>query len=512
MKKWMLVAALSAGLNAFGANWTNYGGGAPLLEDPDNWNAAMGETVAATFAPPSGTIQTVTTVAGFSNGTFTATVPSSALTFDIPTGQTYSVLDFNLSSSPHGVVIVQGGGTFAIRNVTRFGNSGIFNTLVITNGASFLAHGGDFNIALGSNLASNLFLVSNARCAHTSGTFYVGRNGRDNKVIINDNAVFIGVGTTLGQADSASNNLVRIDSATLTNGSSRVGQYGSNNRIEVTNGGEWYMNGGTVYMGENPGANQNVVEVTDGGTCNVADLRIGCNMNSQANAVIVKGTDASITVRATRTAVGYNGHSNSLKISEGASFSTPVLNIGHDAGASNNIMQVESGGTLTVGTTLTVGNNATASNNTMRVENATVDIGGALTVNHAGTLTLAGTNPVVRVKAASNNGMTVSNGSALRFEFGAAAPQSPLIDVTTRPLSVTDPGPLTIDAHDLGLAGGGKNICLIQVGMDSGAALTDLENSFDATASTGRITLWVEDDLRLLCNVAGEGGTVILVK
>lgn len=530
----------------------------------------MDETAVATFTPPNGTTVTVTTVTGFTNADFTVTAPLSSLTFDIPSGLTYSVSNYLSEAATWSSITFQGGGTLLARGSSHHGGpsgrAGINNTLVITNGTVFLATGG-LEVGRHSNSRSNLFLVSNAQC-EVGTSFYIGRDGRYNQAIINDNAALVcGTGIWVGSGSSSSGNSLLIDHATVTSlATSHIGNSGENNCAEVTNNGEWTITNGVLHVGQN--ASRNEVKVTGGGKLNLVDLRLGANATGHENAVIAEGVNSSVAVRGfpgtNNLWVGQSGRSNSLQILDGASFTSTInvllannassssntfllsnasgemhrefqigrqgcynevlisngasllvsnlVSVGNNTGASNNTLRVESGGTLTAKAALIIGNNASASNNAMRVENGTVDIGGALTVSRAGTLTLAGTNPVVIVRQASGVGMTINDGSALRFEFDTVAPTGPLIDVATGSLSVTNPGAMVIDAEKLARAGGGKDICLLQVGTASGPALTALKNSFDAVASTGRITLRVEDDLRLVCDVAGEGGTLILVK
>jgi len=622
MKNLMIIITLSAGLHAVGANWINYNGLPPLLlEDPDNWGAAMSAAEPATFNPPGGTTLAVTTVTGFTNADLTVTAPLSALTFDIPPGRTYSVSNYTQNSSNAGAwstVTFQGGGDIVMGSRLYLASTGghNYNSLIVTNGTTLRQPSTpELHMAYNSNNVSNLFLVSNARCE--IGAFIPTRSGCYNQAIINDHAVLICGAITIGNASSGSNNVLLIDNASVTNsGSSRVGNPigADNNCVEVTNGGEWYFGGQTLYIGDKSCANE--VRAKNGGKLNLIDIRLGSSTGADRNAIIIEGTDSSFIYRSgSALRVGDGGSTNSLRVLDGASITIGALftlanqaassantlllsnaqgeigdirigssghnnkviinngatllasgrvDVGYESSASNNVLLVDNasmttsnrlmvgrtnfgnlteitrggtfyahqqvyvggdqvnarenelkvthGGKLTANSSLTIGTSAGCSNNTMRVENGTVDIGTTLAINHAGLLTLAGTNPVVTVKASSGTAMTINNSATLRFEFDTVAPTNVLINVTTRSLSVTNPGAMVIDAQKLAFAGGGKNICLVQVGTASGPALTALKDSFDAIASTGRITLRVEDNLRLVCDVAGEGGTLILVK
>jgi len=382
---------------------------------------------------------------------------------------TRALVSVGQNANAHGneLKVTEGGTLTANAALTIGNNTGCSNNTMRVESDGTLTTVGMLTVGNNATASGNSFLLSNAQ-AKVQNSIRVGGAGRDNNAVICDGADFlVASDVVVGYDGSASNNVLIIDNASVTCSNRFMVGRNSNvgNRAEITRGGSCYVHSYLCVGGDQSLAYGNELKVTDNG---------------------------QLTVNTT-------------------------MSVGRSAGCSNNVLRVESGGTLTVGSTLTVGDNSSASsigsNNTMRVENGTVNIGGALVVNHVSSLTLAGTNPVVKVKVASNTaGLTINNGAALRFEFDTVAPTGPLIDVTTRNLAVTNPGAMTIDAEKLARAGGGKDICLIQLGMASSAALISLTNSFNAAASTGRITFRIEDDKRLLCNVAGEGGTLIMVK
>jgi len=341
------------------------------------------------------------------------------------------------------------------------------NTLIITNGAS-----GTFaNLGIGQAAgtppltfgSSNTVVVSGAgsACWVTNTVLYMGgTQGTDNRLIVSDHAHLRSIQITIGSgASTRRNGLLVSDGATITN---------------------------TSY-----------IQVAGGGAENWMQVLSGAKVRAQAG-----------------VSFGNGGRNWTVVSGAGSELWCTPLHIGQNYGESNRL-EITDGGKVYGATVMNIGN-STSSNNTVIVDNGILEAG-TLTIYNGSTLRISGTNSSVTVATL----LSMQAGTTLAFEFGRKAPtaDTPIINVTvTNGLSITAGAKLRIDADQLAMAGGAKDIVLVQA-VQSVATATNLGNLMANLSGTDGVTARIYATTvgnvpvqQLLCTIPNRGGTVIFVR
>jgi T5SS/PEP-CTERM-associated repeat protein len=356
-----------------------------------------------------------------------------------------------LASSGNNTAIVTGTNSVWNNNFNLFvGQVGSGNLLVISN--SGVVFCGTANIGFSASSSNNAAVVTGPgslwHC--NNNILFVGNSGSFNTLLItNGGAVVAGLDTYLGSGSSSSNNLMRVDNGTfiVTNGSGsgtldvRRGNIlfngGSINaqRLLLDTGpsGTFTFNGGTLITGR--------------GTINNAqDFAVGVNAgfapatwNVQSNTTLANGLDLGSNA-ANATLLLTNGAT--LSVGNATSFALISSRLGVNAGSTNHLAVVSglgslwtnsggiwlgdagagnrvviSNGATVAAAVLIVGRTVSSSNNVLTVSNGTV------TVNNPG---LTGTLDVRRGSVLLQNGtittdhLLLTNGasSVLTFNGG----------------------------------------------------------------------------------------------
>ncbi len=299
-------------------------------------------------------------------------------------GGTYSSSSSNLLTISNGGVLIDSNG--------EIGNGGNFNTVVVT----------------GSNS-----LWSN------TGTLTIGDNGGiSNSLIVNSNGALSASSIVLGGSNSSFNTLAISGSGNLTNLTSlTIGGGGYNNTLTVTNALALAPPGSSISVGTGSGTSNSLVvtgpgatvsggsglqlTVGNGGNANSLVISNGASVTGttgyvgfggysinpigSSNTAIVtgsNGTSSSWTLSG-QLEVGYEGFSNSLIISNGATVSANGIMIGQgDANSSanannNSILVTGSNSVLTASgsSTITIGTNV-ANTNSLVISNGGKVFGG----------------------------------------------------------------------------------------------------------------------------------------
>ncbi|MCX6910014.1 MAG: PEP-CTERM sorting domain-containing protein [Verrucomicrobia bacterium] len=160
----------------------------------------------------------------------------------------------------------------------KIGGDGSFNSLVIANTGMVMNSMSFIGYNAGASNNSALVSGTNSVWNNTNG-FAVGYGGAFNSLVITNGGALLnsttgGVGIIPGANYNTA--LISGSGSVWSNGSGfAMGLYGVGNRLTINNGGLLVTSDGV--MGENSGANSNVVVVTDSGSVwsNRGDLSIG---------------------------------------------------------------------------------------------------------------------------------------------------------------------------------------------------------------------------------------------
>ena len=399
-----------------------------------------------------------------------------------------SYIGLATNSSNNSVVVTGSGSSWSSAGVFDIGRVGSGNRLTLSDDGDVTASNTAIGRAGGSS--SNSMLVTGAGSTWTDGaSFYVGAEGNGNSLVVSNGGVVTSVEGHIGFWATASNNTVTVTGAdsvwTSSNGfyvgssgsrntmtisdrgrvSSDFGVIGffadsSNNSVQVTgthsNGDRsTWTNSGNLLVGNDGSSNR--LTISNGGLVVNLSGFVGVGAGSSNNTVLVTGPGSTWTNNT--LTVGFNGHSNSLVISNGGEVANGVGGIGWELASSNNSVLVtgpgstwrnsdllfiglngdgnslviSNGGSVT-NTIGYVGFSANSSNSSVLVtgSGSTWTNSGALIVGAEGTnssLTVAegGTIAAASIVIAASNG---SSGTFNIGRFGANGPASTIIAPT----------------------------------------------------------------------------------
>lgn len=238
------------------------------------------------------------------------------------------------SSASNNQVIVTGPNSMWTNDLYCFvGDSGSFNTLLITSGGMVVAGRGGGAIGVGFNTDANNNQVTvngfNSLWNIRQG-LVVGGRGSFNMLLITNG------GTVVTGTDPSNN------------GDGIGGQSGANsNQVIVTGSGSLWTNGGGLYVGDQ--GSYNTLIITNGGRLANDSMyslsQIGWSPTANNNQVTVTGTNSVWDCGELH--VGYDGSSSTLLITNSGVVDARYVYLGSGPNSINNLLSVGNG-TLTV--------------------------------------------------------------------------------------------------------------------------------------------------------------------
>ncbi len=304
------------------------------------------------------------------------------------------------------------------------GNSGVSNSLMISNGGR-MVNGGVAYVGYNSSSSNNSVLVRDSGSTWSNGSLYVGYNGFDNSLVVSNGAQVLNgaeawVGAGVISRIGSNSVVVTGNSSVWSNGLDlSVGDPGSCNRVVVRNGGLLINNNGYVGAYAATSSNNSLV-VSDTGSVwtNLGDVRIGD-----------QGVGNSLTVSNGGNVfsgfgyVGYTGGTNGVVVTGSGSLWTNRndLTIGN-SGAGNSVAILNSG--VVCNSIGYIGNNGTIGNNAVLVSDpvsawhivnglyvGNVSAGNSLVISNGGRVVTGYTDSYLGSNASSSNNSAIVTGT-----------------------------------------------------------------------------------------------------
>lgn len=314
------------------------------------------------------------------------------------------------NSSANNSVVITGGGSKISGGGYYIGYGAPYNSLTISNGGQAVNLG--FCYIGGNNSSNNSLVVTGTNSLFSpSGVIVVGWNGRGaNNFTIDNGATVNDTGGTIGNIAAAVNNMALVKgpgSVWNNNGGLAIGANSGGNQLTITNGA--LVNDTVGYIGNAGTATNNLVTVAGGGAVwsNSGSLYIGSGTSYNNNTLII-GHDAMVL---DASAYVGQGSSNTVAlIGSGSVWSNSgSLSIGN--GGERNLLTINAGAKV-YDVDGTVGSGT--SNN-----NAVVNGAGALWQN-SGSLTIgvmgSGQNLLV-----TNGGTVYSASGAIGSDYASTS-------------------------------------------------------------------------------------------
>ena len=244
------------------------------------------------------------------------------------------------------------------------GDKGSYNTLDIgADPSAGITNAMDLTIGKSAGSTGNQLLIESGNILNYSSNIYVGGAGNGNGMTVSKGGYISSLLTVVGQYAGADGNTASITGAgslwltDASNGVFVIGDYGNNNRVQVTDGGRLSIiealppivptELGKLYIGGRNGGSGNQLYVANGG--------------------IVEHTGTAY--------IGYRGSNNLLTLDAGGTLSSTSAILGYDAAASGNVADIEFDGVWNIDAeygTLVVG--LSGSNNLVNVNEGVIDM------------------------------------------------------------------------------------------------------------------------------------------
>ncbi len=220
------------------------------------------------------------------------------------------------ADSTNNAVTVSGTGSLWQNNDTLYiGNQGSFNAVQIFDGGSAVVTGTTIDAVIGYSGTSryNQLIVSGTGSSFQTGaTLYVGKAGVGNYLEVSDGATVTNKNGRLGADLGSDNNYVSVSgtgSLWQNNGTLRVGDKGSDNTIDIYNGGRGDLAGNTF---------------------------IGYAASSSYNSVRVSGSASYLQTGA--LTVGMNGVNSRVTVDDGATLESTSIFLASGTGSSGELV------------------------------------------------------------------------------------------------------------------------------------------------------------------------------
>jgi autotransporter-associated beta strand protein/T5SS/PEP-CTERM-associated repeat protein len=320
-------------------------------------------------------------------------------------------------SVSNSVVVTGSGSTLNYNRIIQVGNSGSYNTFVVSDGGFVNNSNSSFNVGNGSSTgpvisSNNQLVIDGGVWANTnmSADSSVGNYGVGNSLIITNGGVMNLASATAGNdflvgfQVMASNNTMRVSgvgSLFQFNQKIFVGNDGSSNALIVAAGGVVTNNNGQLVVGDGGSASlfsSNNMLVIDGGTwintnltadlqignygvgnslsilnggvmrlgtatVGSVDFLVGNQVGASNNSVLVSGA-GSVFVFTNTIYVGYSGNSNAMIVDGGAVTNGGTFSVG--SAGSGNLLYISNSGRVN-SVTFNIGESAGSVNNTVIV-------------------------------------------------------------------------------------------------------------------------------------------------
>ena len=329
--------------------------------------------------------------------------------------------------SSNNSLIISNGGMVAAAQASFIGYyaSAPSNSVLVTGSDSVWTNGSELFIGLEGS-GNSLVISNGGEVANTYGRIGVNSNSSNNSVLVTgSNSIWTNSGDLLVGDEGSSNSLVISNGGRVANAFGTIGfqTNSSNNSALVTGAGSAWTNSANLVVGNYGSGNRLVI--SDGGSVSNAFGTIGFQTDSSNNSVLVTGVDSntnrSTWINRTNLVVGNYGSSNSLVISNGGFVANASGAIGFQTDSSNNSVTVtwadsiwSNSGDLHVGydgssnsMTLSAGGAVTSSNGYIGF--GTSSSNNAVTVTGAGSAWTNSGNLFVG-DVGSDNSMVISNG------------------------------------------------------------------------------------------------------
>jgi len=442
------------------------------------------------------------------NGSFTLlTITNGALL----TNTADAYIGRNTGANSNTVRVTGANSRWFVNNFLNVGNSGSFNSLLITNGGT-VANGFGY-IGFNSSASNNQVTVTGTNSLWTnSGDLTIGYSGSFNTLLItnggtaraalagwvgfspgaNSNRVIVSgsnslwqnaLDTTVGH-QGAGNSMLITGGGRVANDKGWIGRTASasNNSVTVTGANSLWNNAGFLRVGAD--GSFNMLLISNGATVANTAGYIGTNAVARNNQVTVTGTN-SLWTNSSDLYVGNSGAFNSLLIANGGVVASTAGSLGYSSGANSNVAWVTGSGSLwTNSGNLRVGESGSGNRLVVSNGGAVASLFGSLGFNPGASNNVAvvtGTNSVWRVSnqltigydgGAVNNQLVVSGGGTVLSSDGAVGSFSSAADNNSA--WVTDPGSLWSNSANLlvGDTGSGNQLVVSNGGTVSATNVT----------------------------------------
>jgi T5SS/PEP-CTERM-associated repeat protein len=277
---------------------------------------------------------------------------------------TFGFIGYAATASNNWVAVVGSGSVWSNTSQVTVGYAGVGNQLVVTNGGAVIAGGNAFVGYIGSSTNNAVLVTGSGSLWTNSGDLYLGYTGSFNRLMIANTGMVANSMTYIGFQTAASNNNAMVSgngSVWETSNGFGVGYGGAFNSLVITNGGA-VLNVTTGGVGILPGANFNTalisgsgsvwsngqgfavglfgignrLTINDGGRLVSADAVIGENAGANSNVIVV--TDSgSVWSNRDDLNIGIATVGNQLVITNGGVVRTlGNISIGTNASLLNN--------------------------------------------------------------------------------------------------------------------------------------------------------------------------------
>jgi T5SS/PEP-CTERM-associated repeat protein/autotransporter-associated beta strand protein len=513
------------------------------------------------------------------DGSHNSLMISNGATVENGSGSYGGVIGLNSDSSNNSVLVTGANSLWNNSADLIVGYDGYSNSLTISNGATVENGSSSYGgvIGLNSDSSNNSVLVMGTNSLwNNSGDLIVGYDGYSNSLTISNGATVLNeeyyYGGVIGYNSDSSNNSVLVtgsnslwnnsgdliigydgysnsltisNGATVENGSSSYGGViglnsdSSNNSVLVTGSNSLWNNSGDLIVGLDGSGNSLVI--SNGGAVTNSQYNyggvLGLNADSSNNSVLVTGTN-SLWNNSGDLIVGYDGYSNSLTISNGAT----VLNeeyyyggvIGYNSDSSNNSVLVtgsnslwNNSGDLIIGydgysNSLTISKGAT-------VENGSSSYGGVIGLNSDSSnnsVLVTGSNSLWNNSGdlivgldGSGNSLVISNGGVVtnsQYNYGGVLGLN--ADSSNNSVLVTGSNSLWNNSGDLiiGYDGYSNSLTIskgatVENGSSSYGGVIGLnsDSSNNSVLVTGTNSLW-NNSGDLIVGLDGSGNSLVI--
>ena len=275
-----------------------------------------------------------------------------------------------------------------------------------------------------------------------SRTIAGGRGG--SKIIVTDGGKFTVARAAYCWSGFARNVLIQVSNggqikmgSTVYCGANGNAECGNrHNRIEVLSGGSFTVNNGTFYFGDGFHSGQSLV--VSNGTFQSADFKLGNDVASSNNIVVIQGTNAVFTpYMGTKTWAMFTAPFCEYRVELGARYAPPSSYFGGSAKVGHSTLRVRNGGILDVQSELRTSINGSVH-------------------------TISGDSYSHGIVAASNNCIIAENGGIVTGKTINVGGRACSLRVDDSSVSLTNTADSLVIGYDNKFGGAGTN-CVLEI-------------------------------------------------